>query len=426
MSKSSIKNWKGTSVVMGVDWGDSGKGRLIDDLSARADIIARYNGGANTGHSINNQYGKFALHIIPSGIFNSKALNLVGRGVLVDCDSLEVELSELKAAKVSTKNLIIDPQASLVMPWHKMRDGLREKLRSAKKVGTTGKGVGPAYADRTERVGLLVADLISTNFKKLLYEETKVQNNFYHLKIDANEVYKKYLSYAKMVKPFVNNTVEILAKAAEAQKNILFEGAQGYFLDIDSGTYPFVTSSNPGALGIWRSFDLHPARINHVIGITKAYTTRVGNGPMPTKMDEKTSKFIVTKGLEIGTTTGRIRSPGWLDLVLLKAANDSNKLTSLAITKLDVLSGLEKLRLCTGYKLGGKPVNYVSHNSEFLAKVTPVYTEFAGWDENITTARTFTALPKNAQKYIKAIEDFTKIPVHFISVGPKRGEVIYV
>lgn len=426
MSKSSIKNWKGTAVVMGVDWGDSGKGRLIDDLSARADIIARYNGGANTGHSINNKYGKFALHIIPSGIFNSKALNLVGRNVLLDCESLEVELNNLKTAKVSTKNLIIDPQATLVMPWHKMRDGIREKFRSNYKVGTTGKGVGPAYADRTERVGILVFDLVSIGFRKKLFDEVKIQNKFFNLKLNAEKIYRDYQRFAKMLRPFTGNTIEVLNKALIAKKNILFEGAQGYFLDIDAGTYPFVTSSNPGVIGIWRSYDLHPSNIKHVIGITKAYTTRVGNGPMPTKMDEETSKFIVTKGLEVGTTTGRTRSPGWLDLVLIKAANESNKLTSLAITKLDVLSGLDKLKLCTGYKLNGKPVDYISHDSEFLAKVTPTYTEFAGWKEDISTARLFTNLPKNAQKYIKAIENFTKIPVHFISVGPKRGEVIYV
>lgn len=424
--KGNLNDWTGTAVVMGIDWGDSGKGRLIDDLATRASVIARYNGGSNTGHSIDNKFGKFALHIIPSGIFNKNATNLVGRNVLIDCDSLEVELNDLKKAGISYSNLVIDSQATLVMPWHKMRDGLRENLRSGSKVGTTGKGVGPAYADRTERVGLLVADLISSDFEKKLKDEIKIQNNFFKLKIDFSKIYNDYIKFAKLIKPFVEDTTAILNKAIKSNKNVLFEGAQGYFLDVDAGTYPFVTSSNPGVLGIWRSYDLHPSTINHVIGITKAYTTRVGNGPMPTKMEGKESEFIIEKGHEIGTTTGRVRAPGWLDLVLIKAANDANKITGLAVTKLDVLSGLPKIKLCIGYKLSGKTVEYRAHDAKFLSQITPVYKAFEGWNEDISSVRSFKDLPINAKYYIEAIEDFTKIPVQFISVGPKRGEVIYV
>lgn len=423
--KRTLQNWKGTALVMGVDWGDSGKGRLIDDLSARADVVARYNGGANTGHTVKNQFGKFALHIIPSGIFNSKALNLVGRNVLVDCQSLQEELNQLKKAKVTFKNLVVDPEATLVMPWHKMRDGLREKLRATNKVGTTGRGVGPAYADRTERVGLQVADLFTADFKHKLFQEIDVQNKFYSLKISKVEVLREYLNFAKLLKPFVGNTSKIVKDAIKSKKSVLFEGAQGYFLDIDSGTYPFVTSSNPGAVGVWRSYDIHPSQINEIVAITKAYTTRVGEGPMPTKIEGPDANHIIEKGAEVGTTTGRVRSPGWLDLVLINFANEANKITALAVTKLDVLSGLKKIKLCTGYKLSGKYVDYQPHDAKFLKSVSPLYAIFDGWTEDITKIRSFEKLPKNAQKYLLAIEKYTKIPIKFISVGPERGQVIY-
>lgn len=421
-----LKNWSGIALVMGVDWGDSGKGRLIDDLSSRADVIARFNGGANTGHTVKNQHGSFALHIVPSGIFNSKALNLVGRNVAVDLESLKEELKQLHKAKVSYKNLVIDPQCSLVMPWHKLRDGLREKLRAAgQKVGTTGKGIGPVYADRTERVGLLVKNLIDSDFKQKLYDEVKIQNQFYSLNLNSQDIFKKYSAFAKMIKPHVLNTNQIIKDAQKAVKNILFEGAQGYFLDIDAGTYPFVTSSNPGIVGVWRSYDIHPSAIENVIAITKAYTTRVGEGPIPTKMDDKTSKLIIKKGREVGTTTGRVRSPGWLDLVLVNYAKEANGINSLAITKLDVLSGLSRIKLCVGYTQNGKKVEYPPHDGEFLKSVSPTYREFSGWKEDISGVREFKDLPKNARSYLGFIEEFTKIPIRFISVGPQRGQVIY-
>ena len=422
--KNNLKTWQKTAVVMGIDWGDSGKGRLIDDLSGRADIIARYNGGSNTGHTVNNKYGKFALHIIPSGIFNKNAINVVGRNVAVDVDSLIWELDQLDKAKVPYKNLIIDEQASLTMPWHKMRDGIREKFRT-NKVGTTGKGVGPTYADRTERVGLLVGDLISKDLKQKIADETKIQNTFYNLKISADKVYLDYKKYSKRISKFIGQTTPIVQKAVASGKNVLFEGAQGYFLDIDAGTFPFVTSSNPGVVGIWRSFDIHPSEIKEVIGITKAYTTRVGGGPMPSKMEGEVAQKIIEVGREVGTTTGRVRSPGWLDLVLVLAAAKANKLTGLAITKLDVLSGLKTIKLCTKYKVGSKEVQYPPHDSQNLAKIKAVYEEFKGWDEDITKVRAFALLPKNAQIYLKAIERYTDIPIKFISVGPERGQVIY-
>lgn len=423
--KNSLKNWKGTAVVFGADWGDSGKGRLVDDLSQNANIIARYNGGSNTGHTVENEKGKFAFHIMPSGIFNQKAICIVGRGVAVNLEVLILEMESLKKAGVSFKNLILDEQAPLTMPWHILRDGIREKIRKSK-IGTTGNGVGPTFADATERVGLRVGDLISKDLRAKIYWETEVQNKFYGLKISKDAVYLRFSKLAKIIKPYIGKTTEVLKGAHVKNQNILFEGAQGYFLDIDAGTYPFVTSSNPGVVGIWRSYDFHPQNINHVIGITKAYTTRVGSGPMPTTMEEKTAAQIIEKGHEIGTTTGRIRTPGWLDLELVKYAHDSNKMTALAITKLDVLSGQKKLKLCVAYKLNGKTVNYVPHDSAFLSQVKPEYIEFEGWSQDITNIRDFSKLPSNAKKYINAIETITGIPVKFISVGPKRGEVIYV
>ncbi len=423
--KGSLKNWKGTAVVFGVDWGDSGKGRLVDDLSQNANIIARYNGGSNTGHTVENEKGKFAFHIMPSGIFNQKAICLVGRGVAVNLEVLILEMESLKEAGVSFKNLIIDEQSPLTMPWHILRDGIREKIRKSK-IGTTGNGVGPTFADATERVGLKVKDLVAKDLRDKIRWETEVQNKFYGLKVSRDTVYSRFSRLAKIVKPYIAKTTNILNDAHKKSQNILFEGAQGYFLDIDAGTYPFVTSSNPGVVGVWRSFDFHPQNINHVIGITKAYTTRVGSGPMPTTMEEKTAAQIIEKGHEIGTTTGRVRTPGWLDTVLIKYANQSNRLTSLAVTKLDVLSGQKKIKLCVGYKQNGKNIDYIPHDAEFLAQIKPEYLEFEGWQDDIGSIRDFSKLPPNAKKYINAIEKITGIPVKFISVGPKRGEVIYV
>lgn len=423
--KNSLKNWQGTACVIGLDWGDSGKGRLVDDLSSRAHIIARYSGGSNTGHTVKNNFGRFAFHIIPSGIFNKNALCLVGRGVACDLESLiEDEIVQLQKVGVSWKNLIVDEQASLTMPWHKLRDGLREEFRSAK-IGTTKRGVGPTYADRIERVGLRIKDLVSFDFKDKLFYEVKIQNKFFGLKLNPAQIYKKYLKFAKLLKPHVGQTIPIVKKAQKVGKNILFEGTQGWLLDIDSGTYPYVTSTNSGVIGIWRSFDLHPSEIDHVIGITKAYSTRVGAGPQPTKLDGEVREIIIEKGQEIGTTSGRTRDPGWLDLVLIKAAVSVNKVTALAITKLDVLTEFAKLKVCIAYTIKGKNVDYISGDAKFLSKCQPVYEGLPGWNQDITKIRNFSQLPKNAQNYIKFIEDYLKIPVKFISVGPKRGEVIY-
>lgn len=425
MNKETLKNWCGTAAVMGVDWGDSGKGRLVDDLASRAHIVARYAGGSNTGHTVKNRYGQFALHIIPSGIFNPKAICLVGRNVAVDAGSLVEEMSQLDTAGVSYQNLIIDEQASLTMPWHKMRDGLREKRRD-QKIGTTGHGVGPTYADRTERAGLLVKDLISKDFRQKIEKEAQFQNEYYKLNLNVRAIYVKYTKLTAKIRKFIGKTIPIIREAKDKSKNILFEGAQGYFLDIDAGTYPFVTSSNPGIVGIWRCFDLHPSEIDQVIGITKAYMTRVGEGPMPTKIGGEVAKHIVEKGKEIGTTTGRTRTPGWLDLVLIEAAVDINKITSLAVTKLDVLTGISPIRICVGYKIDGKDVDYLAHDAQYLSQVEPEYVELAGWQEDITSVRKFDDLPANAQRFIRKIEKYSQIPVKFISVGPKRGEVIYI
>lgn len=421
-----LKNWRGTAAVVGVDFGDSGKGRLVDDLAQVAHIVARYNGGSNTGHTVKNKYGKFALHIIPSGIFNKKTICLIGREVAVDLESLiDDEFNQLKKAGVSWKNLLIDEQATLTMPYHKLRDGLREKIRSSK-IGTTGRGVGPTYADRTERVGLRVKDLFSPNFKNLLRDEINFQNKFFQLKLSYQKIQEKYLKYTQIIKPHVTKTIPLIRQAITKKRNILFEGAQGYFLDIDAGTYPFVTSSNTGVLGLWRSFDLHPSQINHVIGITKAYFTRVGRGPLPTLAKGKERNWIIEKGAEIGTTSGRVRDPGWLDLVLVKEACQANLVSNLAVTKIDVLSGLKVIKICVGYMINSKPVDYLSGDADFLSKCQPVYETLPGWDGDLSDVRKFTDLPKNAQNYLKFIEKFVGVPVNYIGVGPLRSQTIYV
>lgn len=423
--KKSLKKWQGVACVIGVDFGDSGKGRLIDDLAQTANIVARYSGGSNTGHTVKNKYGKFALHVMPSGIFNKKTICIIGRGVAVDLESLvDDEMRQLKKAKVSWKNLQIDEQATLTMPWHNVRDSIRENFRTSK-VGTTQKGVGPTYADRLERVGLRVKDLQSPDFKYLLKLELDFQNKFYQLNISYKETLVKFLKYQKIIKPCVSKTIPLVKKYIDTNKNVLFEGAQGWFLDIDSGTYPFVTSSNPGVIGITRSFDVHPSRIKHIIGITKAYLTRVGNGPLPTRIETKEKDIIIEKGQEIGTTSGRTRDPGWLDLVLLKAACDANAVNHLALTKLDVFSNFKKIRICTKYTQKGKTVGYLSGDSEFLSNVSPNYHELDGWQEDLSHVRTFSALPKNAQKFVQYVENYLRVPVSFIGVGPERDQAIY-
>lgn len=424
--KKTLRNWQGITAVIGVDWGDGGKGRVIDDLAQNAQIVARYNGGSNTGHTVKNKFGKFALHILPSGIFNSNALNLVGKGVAVDLEALiEDELVQLKKAGVPWKNLVIDKQASLTMPWHKMRDGIREEQRK-NKVGTTKRGVGPTYADRTERVGLKVGDLFENTFKDLLKEELQFQNKLYKLNLSFSQIIKKYKSFAKIIKPHVDDTIPIMKESVKKGKNILFEGAQGWLLDLDHGTYPFVTSSNSGIIGIWRSYNLHPSLITNVIGITKSYTTRVGSGPMPSMIKTGEREIIIEKGQEIGTTSGRKRDPGWLDLVLLSEAIESNKVNQIAMTKLDVLSGLPKIKICTGYTISGKKADYLPGDSHHLSLCKPVYETLPGWNEDITGIRERDKLPKNARAYVKRIEKLTNTPVTFIGVGPQREEAIYV
>lgn len=427
MSKNTLKNWEGTIAVVGVDWGDSGKGRLVDDLSSRADIVARYNGGSNTGHTVKNDLGEFALHIMPSGIFNKNAQCLIGRNVAVDLESLVIEMKTLKNAGVSYKNLIIDEQCSLTMPWHKMLDGLRDggEEKRGQKIGTTGKGVGPTYADRTQRNGLLVKDLFLSDFRQKLETETDFYKRHFDLDLDARPIHKNYSNLASRIKKYVGRTSPILKEAQKQAKNILFEGAQGIFLDIDFGTYPFVTSSNPGIIGIWRCFDFHPKNIDQVIGITKAYMTRVGEGPMPTLIKDENSHIIITKGKEKGTTTGRVRRPGWLDLALIKEAVYVNGITAFAITKLDILSHLEKIKVCVGYNINGRRVEYLAHDADYLLEVEPIYKEFEGWEEDITSARNFNDLPTKAQEFTKFIGQFLGVAVKFISVGPERGQVIY-
>lgn len=421
-----LKNWNGVTAVIGVDWGDSGKGRLIDDLSERADIVARYNGGSNTGHTIETDLGTFKFHIMPSGILSSKTKCLIGRNVAVNLESLISEMDSLDKKKVSFKNLVIDENATLTMPWHLLRDGLREKLRK-NSLGTTKNGVGPTYADRTERVGLLVKDLISEDFKQNLEQEVEIQNKFYGLKLKAGGILNTYAKYTEKIKPYIKETIPIAKEAIKKGKNVLFEGAQGWLLDIDSGTYPFVTSSNSGIVGIQRSFNIHPSKINNVIGITKAYVTRVGEGPMPTKITGEIADTIVASGQEVGTTTGRVREPGWLDLVLLKEAAEANGINMLAVTKLDVLTGLKKIKIATKYKnkKNGKIAGEVSIDAGSIQNYQPLYKELDGWKEDIRNKRTFESLPKDAKAFVKTIEEELEIPVKFISVGPKRGEVIY-
>lgn len=421
-------------IVLGAQWGDEGKGKMTDYLAEEANVVVRFQGGNNAGHTVVVGDKEYKLHLIPSGILYEDKLNVIGNGVVVDPKALfeEIDYLEGVGVKVTPEKLIISDRAQLIMPYHKVLDKLKEQARGKNDIGTTGKGIGPCYTDKFERCGIRVCDLMHEDvFTEKLKENIEMKNAYITKvlggePVSFDEILKEYLEFAKKLRPFVQDTSVRVYNDIKADKIVLFEGAQGMLLDIDYGTYPYVTSSNTTAGGVANGVGIGPNMITNAVGITKAYTTRVGKGPFPTELLDETGDWIREKGHEYGVTTGRSRRCGWLDLVIVKTACRVSGLTSLAVTKIDTLAGLDKLKVCVGYKFNGEVIDYFPASLEDLAKCEPIYEEFEGWGEEVANARSYDELPENAKKYLKRIEEFTDTKISIVSVGPKRDQTMRV
>ncbi|MCY6372126.1 adenylosuccinate synthase [Clostridium ganghwense] len=420
-------------VVLGAQWGDEGKGKMTDYLAEKADVVVRFQGGNNAGHTVEVGDKQYKLHLIPSGILYDNKLNVIGNGVVVDPKALfeEIDYLEDLGVKVTPEKLVISDRAQLIMPYHRILDGLKEQARGKNDIGTTKKGIGPCYTDKAERSGIRVCDLMHKEvFEEKLRRNVEDKNEIINLydgeALDFETIYNEYLGYAERMRAHVADISVRIYDEIKADKNVLFEGAQGSLLDIDYGTYPYVTSSSTVAGGVCTGAGIGPTMINSAVGIAKAYTTRVGKGPFPTELEDEMGELIRQKGHEYGVTTGRARRCGWLDLVILKSTARISGLTSFAVTKIDTLAGIEKIKVCTGYKLDDKVIDYFPASLEDLAKCEPVYEEFDGWDESVADVRSYDELPENAKKYLKRIEEFTGTKISVIGVGPRRDHTIMV
>lgn len=421
-------------IVLGAQWGDEGKGKMTDYLAEGADVVARSQGGNNAGHTVEVGDKQYKLHLIPSGILYNDKLNIIGNGVVLDPKSLFEEIDYLNklGVEVTPEKLVISDRAHLIMPYHRALDGASEKLRGKKDIGTTGKGIGPCYTDKAERSGLRVCDLMHPEvFKEKLKANLEIKNailtKVYGIEgFDYEEMCKEYLAYGEKMKAYVKDTSVIVYNEIKKGKSVLFEGAQGNLLDIDYGTYPYVTSSNTIGGGVCPGLGIGPNMINSAVGIAKAYTTRVGKGPFPTELFDEMGNRIREAGHEYGVTTGRARRCGWLDVVILKQAARVSGLTSFAITKIDTLAGIDKVKMCVGYDFNGKVIDYIPASLEDLALCKPIYEEFEGWGEEIAEVRSYDKLPENAKKYLKRIEELTDTKISIVSVGAKRDQTIKI
>jgi adenylosuccinate synthase len=418
-------------VIVGSQWGDEGKGRITDLLSRKVEIVVRFQGGDNAGHTVNHKGKEFKLHLIPSGILFPDALCIIGNGVVLNPKSLLDEIADIEKRGLSAKNLKISQNCHLIMPYHLVIDEASEQSMGDAKIGTTKKGIGPVHADKAAREGIRVADLMekelfARKLKTALDKKNIVLKNIYSRSpLDYDLVLKTYLDYGKKIKKYVSDTSLIINEALEQNRNILFEGAQGTLLDIEHGTYPYVTSSSTTAGGVYSGAGVGPNRIDEVIGVTKAYTTRVGSGPFPTELFDRFGDMLREKGREYGTTTGRPRRCGWFDCVLLRYSSMINSMDSIALTKLDVLTGLKKIKVCTSYRVGGKVHELFTPSNLTVSEIEPVYEELEGWDEDLGMIRDFKELPQAVKRYIDFIEKNCKISISMISVGPERSQIIF-
>lgn len=421
-------------VIIGSQWGDEGKGRVVDLLAERVDVVARYQGGNNAGHTIVIGDNTIILHHIPSGILREGKISVIGNGVVIDPSVIIEEINYIKSAgyRVDEDNLKISDRAHVIMPYHKEIDAARESRMGKDKIGTTGRGIGPVYEDKFARRGIKISDILDEQIFEERLSTVIEERNLYITRVlnrkplDAEEILDQYLEYGRQIKPYVTDTTYLLNNFIKEGKSILFEGAQGTLLDIDFGTYPYVTSSNAGSGGVSIGTGVGPGSIDKIIGVVKAYTTRVGEGPFPSEDLDSAGERLRKVGHEYGATTGRSRRCGWLDLVALNYSIRINGITSIALTKLDVLSGFEKIKVCVAYRYKGELIEEFPSNLNILYGCEPVYEEMDGWTESLDEISEFSELPENARNFIRRIEEYSNVPVWLVSVGPAREKIIYL
>lgn len=415
-------------VVVGTQWGDEGKGKITDFLSANAEVIARYQGGDNAGHTIVIDGKKFKLHLIPSGIFFPEKISVIGNGVVINPKSLVKELAYLHEEGVTTDSLRISDRAHVILPYHIELDRLQEEAKGDNKIGTTIKGIGPAYMDKAARVGIRIADLLDREvFAERLRINLEEKNRQFTKLYDAealsfDDIFEEYYEYGQQIKQYVTDTSVILNDALDNGKRVLFEGAQGVMLDIDQGTYPFVTSSNPVAGGVTIGSGVGPSKIDKVVGVCKAYTSRVGDGPFPTELSDEIGDRIREVGHEYGTTTGRPRRVGWFDSVVMRHSRRVSGITNLSLNSIDVLSGLDTVKICVAYDLDGERIDHYPASLEQLKRCKPIYEELPGWSEDITGVRHLDELPENARNYVRRVGELVGVRISTFSVGPDRDQ----
>lgn len=419
-------------VVVGTQWGDEGKGKIIDVLADRADYVVRFQGGNNAGHTVVVNGEKFILHLLPSGMLHGNGKCIIGPGVVVDPRVLLQELDTLEAKGAKVDHLFISDRAHIIMPYHVRIDELNEEASGANKIGTTKRGIGPCYADKINRVGIravdfLNMDIFAEKLKRFLEEKNQVITKIYGAEpLSYEKILADYTGYADRLRHRIIDSIPEINKALDEDKLVLFEGAQAMMLDINYGTYPYVTSSSPTTGGVTTGAGVSPRKITKGIGVMKAYTTRVGEGPFVTELNDELGEQLRQIGGEYGATTGRPRRCGWLDLVVGKYAVDINGLTDIVITKIDVLSGLDTVKMCVAYEIDGKRYDYVPASTELLYKAKPIYEELPGWKEDISQMKTYDELPENCKKYIKRMEEILRCPISVVSVGPDRSQNIHI
>ena len=417
-------------VVIGAQWGDEGKGKVVDLLAEKARMVVRFSGGDNAGHTVVNPYGEFKLHLIPSGIFSSQAVCIIGNGVVINPAVLIDEIDQLNQRGVDTSRLFISDRAHLIMPYHILLDGLEEESRAGKAIGTTRKGIGPAFADKVARLGIRTGDLLD---KEVLLERLRLILDYKNIiltkiygvsPLSLDEVYSKYCQYGERLAPYIRETTIMLEEALNREELVLLEGAQGALLDPDFGTYPYTTSSSPLAGGGCLGAGLGPTKISRIIGVFKAYCTRVGGGPMPTELKDETGDLIREQAHEYGTTTGRPRRCGWFDAIAARFSTRINGFTGAVITRLDILDNFPRLKICVGYKLDGQTIDYFPSNIASLEKCQPIYEELPGWQTPTTDIREYEQLPVKARQYLTRLEELISCPIDIISVGAGRDQTI--
>jgi adenylosuccinate synthase len=416
--------------VIGAQWGDEGKGKIVDMLAEKARYVVRFSGGDNAGHTVVNPHGEFKLRLTPSGIFYPGVTSIIGNGVVVNPAVLNQEIDGLNSRGIDTSRLLISDRAHLIMPYHILIEGLEEAALGSKAIGTTLKGIGPAFADKVARTGIRAGDLLNKEVLRdrlataLEYKNKIITKVYGKEPLSFDDIFSQYCQYADRWAPYICDTTTILAAAIDRNEPILLEGAQGVLLDPDYGTYPFGTSSSPMAGGACLGAGISPNRITHVVGVYKAFQTRVGAGPMPTELNDEVGDIIRERGHEYGTVSGRPRRCGWFDTVAARMSARLNGFQSLAITRLDILDVLPRLKICVGYRLDGKNIDYFPSNAAVLEKCQPVYEELPGWEKSTEDVRKFKDLPANAQRYVKRLEDIIGCPSSLISVGKRRDQTI--